>query len=104
MYQHILAAIDGSETSARAFEAAVRLARKCGAELQPLYVIDVPVMAYDATGYDPGCVRDALMEEGKKWSTRRARERERAPRSETLRLRPVSTRRFRLPLTESSDA
>ena len=31
-----------------------------------LYVIDVPVMAYDATGYGPGFVRDVLMEEGKK--------------------------------------
>lgn len=66
MYQHILVALDGSETSARAFEAAAQLARECGAELQPLYVVDVPVMVYDAPGYDPGIVRDALMEEGKK--------------------------------------
>ncbi|MGA7780164.1 MAG: universal stress protein [Paraburkholderia sp.] len=66
MYQHILVALDGSETSARALEAALRLARESGAELQPLYVVDVPVVAYDAPGFDPGIIRDAFMEDGKK--------------------------------------
>jgi nucleotide-binding universal stress UspA family protein len=65
MYRHILAAIDGSETSARAFDAARKLARESGAELQPLYVVDVPLMVYDAPGYDPGIVRDAFLEEAK---------------------------------------
>lgn len=65
MYRHILAAIDGSETSAQALDAALQLARESGAELQPLYVVDVPPMVYDAPGYDPGIVRDALLEEGK---------------------------------------
>jgi nucleotide-binding universal stress UspA family protein len=50
MYRHILAAIDGSETSARAFDAALQLARESGAELQPLYV---------------SIVRDALLEESR---------------------------------------
>ncbi|WP_408447714.1 universal stress protein [Paraburkholderia sediminicola] len=45
---HILAAIDGSETSARAFDAALQLARESGAELQPLYVVDIPTMVYGA--------------------------------------------------------
>jgi len=66
MYRRILAAIDGSETSARVFDAALQLARESGAELQPLYVVDVPTMVYDAPGYDPGIVRDAFLEEGKR--------------------------------------
>lgn len=65
MYRHILAAIDGSETSARAFDAALQLARESGAELQPLYVVDIPTMVYAAPSYDPGIVRDAFLEEGK---------------------------------------
>lgn len=65
MYRHILVAIDGSPTSARAFDAALQLARESGAELQPLYVVDVPIMAYDAPGYDPSIVRDAFLEESK---------------------------------------
>ena len=32
MYQHILAPIDGSETSARAFETALRVARESGVQ------------------------------------------------------------------------
>jgi nucleotide-binding universal stress UspA family protein len=65
MYRHILAAIDGSETSARAFDAALQLARESGAELQPLYVVDLPLMVYDAPGYDPSIVRDAFLEESR---------------------------------------
>jgi nucleotide-binding universal stress UspA family protein len=65
MYRHILAAIDGSETSARAFDAALQLARESGAELQPLYVVDVPMTVYQSPGYDPSIVRDALLEESR---------------------------------------
>lgn len=64
MYQRILAPIDGSETSARAFETALRVARESGAQLVPLYVVDVPLVGADAPGYDPSIVRDALFEEG----------------------------------------
>ncbi|MGN6086390.1 universal stress protein [Trinickia sp.] len=64
MYRRILAPIDGSETSARAFDAALRLARESGAQLVPLYVVDVPLVGADAPGYDPSIVRDALYEEG----------------------------------------
>jgi nucleotide-binding universal stress UspA family protein len=53
MYKHILVAIDGSETSEHAFDAALQLAHESGAQLQPLYVVDNPLMAYDAFGYDP---------------------------------------------------
>jgi nucleotide-binding universal stress UspA family protein len=64
MYQHILAPVDGSETSARALSTALRIARETGAELEPLYVIDVPLMSYTAPGFDPSIVRDAFVEEG----------------------------------------
>ncbi|CAE6701310.1 universal stress protein [Paraburkholderia nemoris] len=64
MYQQILVAVDGSETSARALDAALQLARDSGARLQPLFVVDVPLMSYDVPGYDPSYVRTALLEEG----------------------------------------
>jgi nucleotide-binding universal stress UspA family protein len=66
MYKLILVAVDGSETSSRALAAAVdlALARESGAQLQPLYVVDVPLMSYDVPGYDPSYVRNALVEEG----------------------------------------
>jgi len=64
MYQKILVAVDGSETSARALSDEIELARESGARLQPLYVVDVPLMSYDIPGYDLSCVRDALREEG----------------------------------------
>ncbi|WP_116140473.1 universal stress protein [Trinickia diaoshuihuensis] len=64
MYTRILAPIDGSETSARAFDSALRLAREFNAQLLPLYVVDVPLVGADAPGYDPSIVRDALFEEG----------------------------------------
>ncbi|NYH14190.1 nucleotide-binding universal stress UspA family protein [Paraburkholderia bryophila] len=38
MYQQILVAVDGSETSAHALEAALQLARDAGAKLQPLFL------------------------------------------------------------------
>ena len=65
MYQQILVAVDGSETSARALDAALQLARDAGAKLQPLFVVDVPLMSYDVPGYDPSYVRNALLEEGR---------------------------------------
>jgi nucleotide-binding universal stress UspA family protein len=65
MYKQILVAVDGSETSARALAAAIQMARDSGARLQPLYVVDVPLMSYEVPGYDPSCVRDALVEEGR---------------------------------------
>ena len=53
MYKRILVAIDGSETSEHAFDTALQLARDNDAQLQPLYVVDNPLMAYDASGYNP---------------------------------------------------
>ncbi|MFM0393358.1 universal stress protein [Paraburkholderia phytofirmans] len=66
MYKRILVAIDGSETSEHAFDSALQLARDNGAQLQPLYVVDNPLMAYDASGYDPTVLRDACIEEGQR--------------------------------------
>lgn len=66
MYKRILVAIDGSETSELAFDAALQLARESGAQLQTLYVVDNPLMAYDASGYDPTILRAAFVEEGEK--------------------------------------
>jgi nucleotide-binding universal stress UspA family protein len=64
MYQKILVAIDGSQTSARALSAAIELARDAGARLQALYVVDIPLMFYDVPGYDPSYVLGVLRQEG----------------------------------------
>lgn len=66
MYKRILVAIDGSETSEHAFDSALQIARDNDAQLQPLYVVDNPLMAYDAYGYDPTILRDACIEEGQR--------------------------------------
>ena len=44
MYRRILAAIDGSETSIRALDEALRLARENHAERRSLYIVDAPLM------------------------------------------------------------
>ena len=64
MYKRILAPVDGSETSTYAFEIALRIARESGAELVPLYVIDVPVTIYVDGGVGAGVVRNAFVREG----------------------------------------
>jgi nucleotide-binding universal stress UspA family protein len=66
MYKRILVAIDGSETAEHAFDSALQLAHDNAAQLQPLYVIANPLMAYDAYGYDPTILRDACVEEGER--------------------------------------
>ncbi|WNC91610.1 universal stress protein [Paraburkholderia sp. FT54] len=66
MYKRILVAIDGSETSEHAFDSALQIARANDAQLQPLYVVDNPLMTYDASGYDPTILRDACIEEGQR--------------------------------------
>lgn len=66
MYKRILVAIDGSETAEHAFDSALQLAHDNEAQLQPLYVIANPLVAYDAYGYDPTILRDACIEEGQR--------------------------------------
>jgi nucleotide-binding universal stress UspA family protein len=65
MYSRILVALDGSQTASAALDVAMRLALDTGAELQPLSVIDVPLLAYDVPGFDPSIVRDAYVEESR---------------------------------------
>jgi nucleotide-binding universal stress UspA family protein len=66
MYSHILVALDGSDTATHALDAALQLAAETGAELDPLYVIDSPVFAFDAPGYDPALLLDAFRAEGER--------------------------------------
>ncbi|WP_049018989.1 universal stress protein, partial [Burkholderia multivorans] len=64
MYSNILVALDGSDTSSRALDAALDLAAQTGARLTPVYVVDFLVPAYDTFGYDPSILIDAFREEG----------------------------------------
>jgi nucleotide-binding universal stress UspA family protein len=64
VYQHILVAIDGSGTSMLAFDAALRIAKDANAELEPIYIIDAPMMAYDVPGFDPSSFRRSMTTEG----------------------------------------
>ncbi|RQS96895.1 universal stress protein [Burkholderia seminalis] len=64
MYSNILVALDGSDTSSRALDAALTLASETGARLTPVYVVDLLVPAYDMYGYDPSILVDAFREEG----------------------------------------
>ncbi|CAM2144197.1 MULTISPECIES: universal stress protein [Paraburkholderia] len=65
MFSRILVALDGSQTASKALDAAIELARDSAAELQPLYVIDMPMLAYDVPGFDPSIIRDAYVEESR---------------------------------------
>ena len=64
MYKRILVAVDGSETSRRAFEAALDLAKAMGSTLQPFYVIENTPMYFDAPGYDPSILRNQMIAQG----------------------------------------
>ncbi|CAN7577114.1 universal stress protein [Paraburkholderia sp. 22099] len=73
MYQRILVAVDGSQTSRRAFEAALALAKSSGAVLQPLYVVENTPLYFEAPGYDPSVLRNRLIDEGKELGAEFAR-------------------------------
>jgi len=64
MYKRILVAVDGSETSRRAFDAALELAKAMGSTLQPYYVIENAPMYFDAPGYDPSILRGQMIAQG----------------------------------------
>ena len=64
MYKRILVPIDGSTTAQRALEYALAMARESHAELIPVYVVDIPMVFYEAPGSDPSIVRDALFQTG----------------------------------------
>ena len=65
MYSRILIPLDNSESTSPALDAAIGLARVTGAELQPLYVIDIPVIVYEVPGFDPSIARDACLEQSR---------------------------------------
>ncbi|TDV34078.1 nucleotide-binding universal stress UspA family protein [Paraburkholderia caballeronis] len=64
MYKSILVAVDGSDTSRRAFDAALELAKAMGSTLQPYYVIENTPMYFDAPGYDPSILRNQMIAQG----------------------------------------
>jgi len=68
MYKHILVAVDGSDTSRRAFDAALDLAKAMGAKLEPYYVIENTPMYFDAPGYDPSILRNQMISQGNELS------------------------------------
>jgi nucleotide-binding universal stress UspA family protein len=65
MYRRVVVAIDGSEISDLALDAAIALCLEVGALLQPLFVVFVPVIAFEIQAYDPNLVREAIIEEGR---------------------------------------
>ncbi len=65
MFTRILVAVDGSETSRRAFDAALELARSHGAVLQAFYAVENTPMYFEAPGYDPSILRNRMIEQGK---------------------------------------
>ncbi|CAG4890230.1 universal stress protein [Paraburkholderia saeva] len=65
MYSRILVAVDGSDTSRRAFHAALGLAKSNGAVLRAFYVVENTPMYFEAPGYDPSVLRNSLIEQGK---------------------------------------
>jgi nucleotide-binding universal stress UspA family protein len=70
VYTRILVPLDGSETAWNALETALQLAVDMQAELRPIYVIDVPVLAFDSPGFDPSLLRDAFEEEARRVTTK----------------------------------
>ncbi|WP_409373375.1 universal stress protein [Paraburkholderia megapolitana] len=60
-----MVAVDDSKTSGYAFDTALRLARETCATLQPLYVVDVPLMSYDSPGFNASIIRQTLYEDGR---------------------------------------
>ncbi|USZ68705.1 universal stress protein [Halorussus salilacus] len=63
MYDRILVATDGSDNAQRASRQALDLARKYGAELHAVYVIETRT-GYDNAIVDPDTVRQNLREDG----------------------------------------
>ncbi|ANA35830.1 Putative universal stress protein [Ralstonia mannitolilytica] len=66
MYDKILVAVDGSPTSDRALDEAIRLAQKLGSELVIAHVIDNAYLKYDVGYIDTRGFMEALIAQGKK--------------------------------------
>lgn len=63
-YKHILVAVDGSDTSNRALEEAVRLAAEMQAELRIVHAVDEAALNWDAGYADFGEIREAYRKSG----------------------------------------
>ena len=66
MYKSILVALDGSDASQQALEAALRLAHEDHALLHPVYVVDMPGIAIGTPGFNPVPIHDAMRAEGER--------------------------------------
>ncbi|SAK51983.1 UspA domain-containing protein [Caballeronia temeraria] len=66
MYKRILVPIDGSPTSLHALDEAIQIALANKAQMQPLFVVDIQPVSYDATSAFYPSLRDALLEEGRR--------------------------------------
>jgi nucleotide-binding universal stress UspA family protein len=64
MYDRIIVATDGSDNAQRAARHALDLARRYGAELHAVYVVETRT-GYDNAIVDPDVVRENLREEGR---------------------------------------
>ncbi|MBN3759749.1 universal stress protein [Burkholderia sp. Ac-20365] len=66
MYKKILVAVDGSETSKKAVQEAVKLASLTSGTVHAVYVVDQsPIFSY-AGYFDPVVLTDALRDDGRK--------------------------------------
>lgn len=63
MYTRILAPIDSSPIASHALDEALKIARESGAELQPLFVIDLPPVSGNASAAFYVNARDAFVKE-----------------------------------------
>ncbi|WP_070107480.1 universal stress protein [Burkholderia plantarii] len=64
MYQRIFVAVDGSETSRHAFDAALALSQSEHATLRAFYAVENAAIYYNVPGYDPSVLREQLVAQG----------------------------------------
>jgi len=65
MYQHILVAVDGSSTSDRALQEAIRLAKDQRATLHIVHVVDMVPLIWDVEFTDSEGIQRALRQAGR---------------------------------------
>ena len=65
MYRNIMLAVDGSNSSKRAIEEAVKLARIANAPIHAVYVIDKSALFNYGGYYDPQALIEALRKDGR---------------------------------------
>jgi len=65
MYQQILVAVDGSETSRAALDEAIRVAAITGGKVHAVYVVDQAALFPYAGYYDPVAMIDAFRRDGR---------------------------------------